>query len=182
MKSKISCWRFVRSLPMSTEEASSDRRHGGLIEWSEHVFVNVSPPLDGLKRGPPQGYTRPRPRADGGIGRRARLRAWSGITGWRFESSSAHSEKPRPAGLFAFSGSIPAVGGDFLSQSPLTPGPHPCGPALWPTTRGVRSNEHRLRARAAALPRSPRRERTAASSARLYSSRAAPTEPVRWRR
>ena len=30
------------------------------------------------------------PRADGGIGRRARLRAWSGITGWRFESSSAH--------------------------------------------------------------------------------------------
>ena len=53
---------------------------------------------------PGQGYTRRRPRADGGIGRRARLRAWSGITGWRFESSSAHSEKPRSAGLFAFSG------------------------------------------------------------------------------
>src|SRR3954452_14342473 len=34
------------------------------------------------------------PRADGGIGRRARLRAWSGITGWRFESSSAHLRKP----------------------------------------------------------------------------------------
>ena len=31
------------------------------------------------------------PRADGGIGRRARLRAWSGITGWRFESFSAHT-------------------------------------------------------------------------------------------
>src|SRR3954454_17321449 len=24
-----------------------------------------------------------------------RLRAWSGITGWRFESSSAHRERPR---------------------------------------------------------------------------------------
>jgi hypothetical protein len=38
------------------------------------------------------------------------LRAWSGITGWRFESSSAHLEKPRPAGLFAFSGSCSPVG------------------------------------------------------------------------
>ena len=37
-------------------------------------------------------YTRGRSRADGGIGRRARLRAWSGITGWRFESSSALEE------------------------------------------------------------------------------------------
>src|SRR3712207_4423060 len=43
------------------------------------------------------------PRADGGIGRRARLRAWSGLTGWRFESSSAHLGKPRRPGLFAFS-------------------------------------------------------------------------------
>jgi hypothetical protein len=42
------------------------------------------------------------------------LRAWSGITGWRFESSSAHSEKPRLAGLFAFSGSSPAVGEPLL--------------------------------------------------------------------
>src|SRR5687767_13124774 len=126
MKSKISCWRFVRSLPMSTEEASSDRRHGGLIEWSEHVFVNVSPPLDGLKRGPPQGYTRPRPRADGGIGRRARLRAWSGITGWRFESSSAHSEKPRSAGLSRSRPSIHPT--NFLAAAfrpPVsTPEPH----------------------------------------------------------
>src|SRR5215207_11491949 len=31
--------------------------------------------------------------------RRTRLRAWSGITGWRFESSSAHHESPANAGL-----------------------------------------------------------------------------------
>ena len=47
-----------------------------------------------------RGYTRRRPCADGGIGRRARLRAWSGITGWRFESSSAHLGKARSGGAF----------------------------------------------------------------------------------
>ena len=30
------------------------------------------------------------------------LRAWSGITGWRFESSSAHKEKARTGGPFLF--------------------------------------------------------------------------------
>src|SRR3954454_2508639 len=94
--------------------ASSGRVSGGSIESYEHVFGTVARPLDGLNRETSQGYTRRRPRADGGIGRRARLRAWSGITGWRFESSSAHLEKPRPAGLFAFSGSTPVVGGHFL--------------------------------------------------------------------
>src|SRR5215210_968634 len=123
MKSKISCWRFVRSLPMSTEEASSGRHHGGLIVCSEHVFVNVSPPLDGLKRTTPQGYTRHRPRADGGIGRRARLRAWSGITGWRFESSSAHRASPALAGLSSFSG--PHVRrGEHFGPTPVATGEH----------------------------------------------------------
>ena len=94
------------------------------------MFVNVSPPLDGLKREAPQGYTRRRPRADGGIGRRARLRAWSGITGWRFESSSAHSEKPRSAGLFAFSGFSIGPGGEHLAATPLTTGEQPCSPVF----------------------------------------------------
>src|SRR2546423_12398713 len=80
MKSKISCWRFVRSLPMSMRFAVSSV----LSNVCSHT---VSPPADGLKCA---GLYSPRPRADGGIGRRARLRAWSGITGWRFESSSAH--------------------------------------------------------------------------------------------
>src|SRR5215212_8317725 len=117
MKSKISCWRLVRSLPRSMVSASSGRVSGGAVESYEHVFGTVARPLDGLNREAPQGYTRRRPRADGGIGRRARLRAWSGITGWRFESSSAHSEKPRSAGLFAFSGSTAAVGANFRGNA-----------------------------------------------------------------
>jgi hypothetical protein len=40
-----------------------------------------------------------------------RLRAWSGITGWRFESSSAHSRKPYPlSGAFVVSRPV-ALGG-----------------------------------------------------------------------
>src|SRR4051812_24953408 len=35
-----------------------------------------------------------------------RLRAWSGITGWRFESSSAHSRKPRRCGVFFVPGLV----------------------------------------------------------------------------
>ena len=37
--------------------------------------------------------------SDGSDTRGTRLRAWSGITGWRFESSSAHLESPAYAGL-----------------------------------------------------------------------------------
>src|SRR5690242_14509655 len=97
MKSKISCWRFVRSLPMSMPVAVSSR--GGRT----CVRTRYLPPRTDSTPLSPQGYTR-RSRADGGIGRRARLRAWSGLTGWRFESSSAHLERPRVAGLFAFEG------------------------------------------------------------------------------
>jgi hypothetical protein len=32
------------------------------------------------------------------------LRAWSGITGWRFESSSAHYEGPAGGGAFVVLG------------------------------------------------------------------------------
>src|SRR4029079_5265288 len=72
----------------------------GLLNRSNVCSHKVYPQADRLN---PRaaGYTRRRPRADGGIGRRARLRAWSGITGWRFESSSAHWERPRKQrGLF----------------------------------------------------------------------------------
>ena len=69
-----------------------------------------------------RGYTRPRPRADGGIGRRARLRAWSGITGWRFESSSAHSAKAPLCGAFSFSGSPPLSGGECSRHTPMATG------------------------------------------------------------
>ena len=91
MKSKISCWRFVRSFPMSMT---------GLYSWVRGWEANicsgtVARGQDGCKREPAQGYTPALTRADGGIGRRARLRAWSGITGWRFESSSAHRKALR---------------------------------------------------------------------------------------
>src|SRR4029079_9781403 len=103
----------------------------GLLSWSNVCSHKVPTPADGLNPDA-EGYTRRRPRADGGIGRRARLRAWSGITGWRFESSSAHSEKPRSAGLFASLRPIAAVGGHFLWQRPLTSGPQRCGPDRGP--------------------------------------------------
>src|SRR3954452_19896383 len=86
MKSKISCWRFVKSLGMSM-------RLGTSFISVERVFAQGIYPGGRTQPSAFRGYTRHRPRADGGIGRRARLRAWSGITGWRFESSSAHQEK-----------------------------------------------------------------------------------------
>src|SRR3954471_7558343 len=86
MKSKISCWRFVKSLGMSM-------RLGTSFISVERVFAQGIYPGGRTQPSAFRGYTRRRPRADGGIGRRARLRAWSGITGWRFESSSAHQEK-----------------------------------------------------------------------------------------
>ena len=69
------------------------------------MFVKVARASDGRElREPASAYGArlycASPRADGGIGRRARLRAWSGITGWRFESSSAHVRKPRKCGAF----------------------------------------------------------------------------------
>src|SRR3954463_2973400 len=70
-----------------------------LLCFVERVFVQGTYPRGRTQ--PPgrfRGYTRRCPRADGGIGRRARLRAWSGITGWRFESSSAHRRKNLQAG------------------------------------------------------------------------------------
>ena len=45
---------------------------------------------------------------DGYDTRVTRLRAWSGITGWRFESSSAHDAKAPHGGAFVVSGSVPA--------------------------------------------------------------------------
>src|SRR4029079_9145811 len=77
----------------------------GLLSWSNVCSHKVPTPADGLNPDA-EGYTRRRPRADGGIGRRARLRAWSGITGWRFESSSAHVRKPRVRGAFVVNGSV----------------------------------------------------------------------------
>src|SRR5918995_1685283 len=96
MKSKISCWRLVRSFPMSMTGLCSSVRDGEANICSGTVARGQ----DGCKREPRQGYTAALTRADGGIGRRARLRAWSGITGWRFESSSAHAKKPRKCGAF----------------------------------------------------------------------------------
>src|SRR3954471_9283958 len=52
------------------------------------------------------------PRAGGGIGRRARLRALWANSPWRFESSPAHDEKPAEHGLFASSPSSARDGGD----------------------------------------------------------------------
>src|SRR4051794_40056830 len=117
MKSKISCWRFVKSLGMSM-------RLGTSFISVERVFAQGIYPGGRTQPSAFRGYTRRRPRADGGIGRRARLRAWSGITGWRFESSSAHQEKgPHQAGL---------------SRSGRVPLDRTCGIALKPAieTRG----------------------------------------------
>src|ERR1700686_3041949 len=99
MKSKISCWRFVRSIPSLLAVFTGD-----FSRPVEHVFGNVARPLDGHKCQPRArpSYTPPArpvrrqpsvsrdplsilaaPSACGGIGRRARLRAlW---TNWSVE-------------------------------------------------------------------------------------------------
>jgi hypothetical protein len=50
------------------------------------------------------------------------LRAWSGITGWRFESSSAHHESPANAGLSSLWASL----GTSSWQQLLQHCPHRC--------------------------------------------------------
>jgi hypothetical protein len=53
---------------------------------------------------------------DGSTLSRARLRAWSGITGWRFESSSAHRAKAPHVGAFVVRGLPDAVSGEHSWQ------------------------------------------------------------------
>src|SRR3954453_15155836 len=88
----------------------------GLLNGSNVCSHKVPTPPDGLN---PHGagYTRHRPRADGGIGRRARLRAWSGITGWRFESSSAHCTKAPLSRGFRRSRPVPFRRGPTLRDN-----------------------------------------------------------------
>jgi hypothetical protein len=66
------------------------------------------------------------------------LRAWSGITGWRFESSSAHCERPANRGLPLLLGrrrrTRPAVFSRFQTSHPV----HRKGarPSMLPANRG----------------------------------------------
>src|SRR5438309_12070927 len=75
MKSKISCWRLVRSM--------SARSRSDWVRSQRTCVRTVAPPTDGRnpwRAGAGRGYTRPRC-ACGGIGRRARLRAlWRGFS------------------------------------------------------------------------------------------------------
>jgi hypothetical protein len=72
--------------------------------------------------------------ADGYDTRVTRLRAWSGITGWRFESSSAHLWKAPLGGAFSFDAASLHVGPNFsgnaLWQMGSAMGPHGT-PADW---------------------------------------------------
>src|ERR1700704_2962552 len=102
MKSKISCWRFVRL--RSTIEASLLELAGG--GSNEHVFGTIARPADGLKAGA-GGPRRPRraglyslPRACGGTGRRARLRALWTIWSVEVRILSGALESPADAGFF----------------------------------------------------------------------------------
>src|SRR3981081_3986660 len=101
MKSKISCWRFLRL--RSTIEASLLELAGG--GSNEHVFGTIARPADGLKGGAAglrrareQGYTR-LPRACGGTGRRARLRALWTIWSVEVRILSGALRSPAFAGL-----------------------------------------------------------------------------------
>jgi hypothetical protein len=66
-----------------------------------------------------------------------RLRAWSGITGWRFESSSAHLRKPCVRGAFVVLGRSGFEGATFSRQRLVATGPHLCGPPCGPLEAAV---------------------------------------------
>src|SRR4051794_25685420 len=98
----------VEDLLLTLRQVLPDVHYGLLllVSWlgSEHLFDTVAGGQDGRKRQRRAGLYSARTRADGGIGSRARLRAWSGITGWRFESSSAHRAKAPHVGAFVVLG------------------------------------------------------------------------------
>src|SRR4051794_24077665 len=61
---------------------------------------------------------------------RTRLKASSGITGWRFESASAHLETPRLAGFCAFRGPILRTRGELFAATPLATADQACSSAF----------------------------------------------------
>src|SRR3954452_2111187 len=98
MKSKISCWRLVRSIPAAPCSAGGTR-------FYERVFVRYQGP--GRKQAPP--ILAP-PRGGGGIGRRARLRALWGDFLVEVRVLFAASKAPHTRGFL-----FPEVGGAALS-------------------------------------------------------------------
>src|SRR3954466_4725 len=87
MKSKISCWRLVRSIPAAPCSAGED--------CSTNVCSYDTRGSDGNKR---RLYW-PRPRGGGGIGRRARLRALWGDCPVEVRVLFAASEAPQMRGF-----------------------------------------------------------------------------------
>src|SRR4051812_35751825 len=98
MKSKISCWRLVRSIPAAPCSAGGD--------CSTNVCSYDTRGSDGKKR---RLYW-PRPRGDGGIGRRARLRALWGDCPVEVRVLFAASKAPHTRGFL-----FPEVGAAALS-------------------------------------------------------------------
>src|SRR5215207_2339763 len=111
------------------------------------------------RRGRPPWLYSASPRADGGIGRRARLRAWSGITGWRFESSSAHHRKPRSGGVFSFLDRPHKRGQLSRGNAYWQQGPHRVAPVVAPQEEACR--ERRLRFEQATMAGALARRRAA---------------------
>src|SRR3954447_21818465 len=100
MKSKISCWRLVRSIPAAPCSAGGTR-------FYERVFVRYQGP--GQKQAPP--ILAP-PRGGGGIGRRARLRALWGDCPVEVRVLFAALERSCCGGTFLFPGLIRQPFGD----------------------------------------------------------------------
>src|SRR3954454_19698806 len=102
MKSKISCWRFVRSifdgslLGRGLGQRTCVRKiPGARTETSIRIAGPDSPRI----RGRPRAIL-PAPRGGGGIGRRARLRALWGACPVEVRVLFAASESPAMAGFF----------------------------------------------------------------------------------
>src|SRR3954452_759391 len=96
MKSKISCWRFLRF---------SSTISGRLLEAGCDCVVRtcvrrLAPSPDGCKGSRDPAYNR-LPRACGGIGRRARLRALWGVSPVGVRVSLGALRSPRKRGGFA---------------------------------------------------------------------------------
>src|SRR5258705_12899033 len=94
MKSKISRWRFVRSLTRSISPPQSAARLAALLVMGEHMFVRVATPADGFKQRSDPNHLPHRARGVSALGHYHRLpsRLWRN---W---------ETPQGAGLVTLTG------------------------------------------------------------------------------
>jgi len=103
--------------PARLDLANAPRRRPGRPRRWQHPWQLPDRPMRSHR--PPTGTLWTIWRDSDGYGTRdTRLRAWSGITGWRFESSSAHDAKAPRGGAVVVRGAVtPRPGPSFMATA-----------------------------------------------------------------